>query len=65
MVSDVYDHLRRRKIKSDHYRRHGLGKIMLIKYFWMVYNKIFLYTSESTRRRNMGQFYGILLGITT
>jgi hypothetical protein len=30
----------------------------------MVYSRIFLYTLESIRRRNMGEFYGIFLGTT-
>jgi hypothetical protein len=30
----------------------------------MVYSKIFIYTSKSTKGRNMGEFYGTISGIT-
>jgi hypothetical protein len=56
MVSNVYDHSRRRNFLKGHYRKHGSRKITLIKLFWMVYNKISLHTSKDIKRRNMGEF---------
>jgi hypothetical protein len=58
MVNNVYDYSRRRKIKGGHHHTNGLRKITSIKSFWMVYSKISLYTLESTKRKNMGKFYG-------
>jgi hypothetical protein len=36
-----------------------------INKYWMVYSTISLHASKNTKRRNMGQFYGNFVGITT
>ncbi len=53
-----------RKIKRGYYRRFGSRKITSTKQIWMVYSRIYVYTSESTQKINMGVFYGKCLGIT-